>query len=184
MKVPVNDAAGTFPIPDVDALVRNVRAGVAGKLCRGEYTRADLDALRRIEHEPRERTDFGPAPADDIARLHSSWDPLGPHTFISHRGGVGVLVVVAKRWLRRLARPVAAVTLPRQAEFNGAVVRLLTGAAHGVQSLEADREAIMGRLYELECANRELNARCDELQAEIGRLRTRPEPDERTVKPG
>ena len=69
------------PAPDVDALMERVRAGIADKLARGVYTQADLDEVRRIELEIRERADFGPDPADDIARLHASWDPLGPHSF-------------------------------------------------------------------------------------------------------
>jgi hypothetical protein len=169
MSVPETEGAA----PDAEALVRQVRARIAGRLSRGEYAPADLDALRRVEFEPRDRTDFGPAPADDIARLHAAWDPLGPHTFTSHRGALGAVVVAAKQLLRRLARPVAAVTLARQAAFNGAVARLLTGAAHGVQALEADAEALAGRLYELERSNRELSARCDELQAQLQRLQAR-----------
>ncbi len=176
MSVPFKDGAGSAPVPDVDAIMQRVRAGIAGKLRRGEYGRADLAALRRVEHEPRERTDFGPAPSDDLARVHSSWDPLGPYPFSSHRGGIGALIVAAKRVLHRLARPVAAVTLARQAEFNGAVVRLLTGACRGVQSLEADNETMARRLHDLECRNREL-------QAEIDGLRSRIEPDGRAAVP-
>lgn len=184
MSVPFKAGDGSPPVPDVDALMQRVRAGIAGKINRGEYAPADLEALRRIEYEPRERTDFGPAPADDIARLHSSWDPLGPYAFTSHRGGIGTLVVAAKQWLRRLARPVAALTLVRQTEFNGAVARLLTGACHGVQSLEAEGESVARRLYDLESRNRELTARCDELQARIDGLQSRLDPEGRAVKPG
>lgn len=175
MSVPFKEAAGGPPVPDVDVIVQRVRAEVAGRLCRGEYAPADLEALRVVEHERRPRTDFGPASADDIARLHSSWDPLGPYAFSSHRGGIGTLVVAAKHLLRRFVRPVAAVTLARQAQFNGAVARLLSGACRGVQSLEADNETMARRLYDLECRNREL-------QAEIDGLRSRIAPDGRAVK--
>jgi hypothetical protein len=121
----------------------------------------------------RERVDFGPAPADDIARLHATWDPLGPHTFTSHRVGIGKIIVTAKQWLRRLAMPVAAVTLARQAAFNGAVARLLAGAVQGVQSLEDRNDALLRRLDELERLNRELTSRCDTLQADVRGLQAR-----------
>jgi cell division protein FtsB len=163
--------------------MRRVRAEVAAKFDRGMYTREDLVELRRIEHGPRERADFGLAPADDIARL-GSWDPLGPYTFASHRRGTGRIIVTAKAWLRRLAQPVAAVILARQAQFNGAVARLLTGAFHGVLSLEADNAALESRLDDLECRNQELHARCDKLQAEVRGLRSRLGPEGHEVKPG
>ena len=183
VSVAFRDVPGDSPVPDVDALMRRVRAGVADKFDRGMYTREDLVELRCIEHGPRERADFGLAPADDIARLHSSWDPLGPHTFASHRRGTGRIIVTAKAWLRRLAQPVAAVILARQAQFNGAVARLLTGAFHGVLSLKADNAALEGRLDDLECRNQELHARCDKLRAEVRGLQERLEPDRHAVKP-
>ena len=163
--------------------MRRVLAGVADNRGRGVYTPADLEEVRRLEHEIRKRTDAGPAPADDIVRLHTSWNPLGPYTFTSHRGGVGKLIVTVKQWLRRLAMPVAAVTLARQAEFNSAVVRLLTGAMHDVQSLEAGNDALLPKLDEMERRNLELHARCDELQQEVRGLRGRLEPDRPAEKP-
>lgn len=182
MSVPFKEIPGRPPVPDVDELVRRVRSGIADKLGRGVYTPADLDAVRRVERETHEGIDFGLAPADDIARLHASWDPLGPHTFSSHRAGVGTIIVAAKQALRRLARPIAAITLVRQVEFNGAVSRLLTGAAHGVQSLEAGNAALARRLDDLEHRNRELHERCDEMQTEVRRLQARLEPDDRALK--
>jgi uncharacterized membrane protein len=184
MSVPFKDLPGSPPVPDVDALMRRVHAGAAAKRSRGDSSPADLEQVRRIEQELREGTDSGPAPADDLARLHASWDPLGPHTFTSHRGGVGGLIVAAKQVLRRLAQPVAAVTLARQAEFNGAVVRLLTGASHGVQSLAAGNDELQRRLDELERSNRELRARCAELQAELRGLQARRAPEGRPEQPG
>jgi len=184
MSVPFKDVPGSRPVPDVDVLMQRVRSSVADKLGSGAYSAADLEEVRRIEHELRERSDVGPAAADDIARLHSSWDPLGPHAFASHRAGVGRLIVAAKQMLRRLAMPVAAVTLVRQAEFNGAVARLLTGASRGVQSLEVVNDALLRRIEELERRNLELHARCDGLQAEVRRLQARLESDGRVVKPG
>jgi hypothetical protein len=163
--------------------MRGVQAGVADKLGRGVYTPADLEEVRRIEHEIRESTAVGPTPADDIARLRTSWDPLGPHTFTSHRVGVGRLIVTAKQWLRRLARPVAAVTLARQTEFNSAVARLLTGAIHGVQSFDAGNDALLRKLDEMERRNLELHARCDELQAEVRGLQARLDHDRPAEKP-
>ena len=154
-------------MPDVDALMRRVQAGVADKLGRGVYTPADLEEVRRIEQEIRTCTAVGLAPADDIVRLHTSWDPLGPHTFTSHRGGVGKLIVTVKQLLRRLALPVAAVSLARQAEFNSTVARLLTISLHSAKSLAAGNDALQGRLDELERRNRELQMRCDELQATV-----------------
>ena len=174
MKVPFKDVPGEVPVPDVDALMGLVRERVADKLERGVYTPADLDDVRRLEQDLLERTDFGPAPADDIALLHSSWDPLGAHPFTSHRGAIGTLIVGAKQWLRRLVRPVAAVTLVRQVAFNGAVVRLLTGASHGVQSLEAGHQTLLRRFEELERRNLELQARCERLQDELRNLKDRP----------
>lgn len=169
--------------PDVDALMERVRAGVADKLARGVYTQADLDEVRRIELEIRERSDFGPDPSDDIARLHSSWDPLGPHTFTSHRGGIGRLIVVAKQQLRRFVRPFASVALVRQAEFNGAVARLLTGASHGVQTLESGHDALLLKHDELERRHVELHARCGELLTEVRRLQARLESVDRAGLP-
>jgi len=175
---------GGPPKPDVALLMRQVRACVAEKIDRGIYSPADLEAVRRLEQEVCERADAGPAPADDQVRLNTLCDPLGPHTFTSHRGGgVGRLVVAAKRWLRRLARPVAAVTLARQTEFNGAVARLLTGASASVRALEAGNEALLHRLGELERGNRELHARCAELKREVRELEARLGPDGHAVQP-
>lgn len=184
MSVPLREVTGGPPVPDVDSLMERVRAGVADKLGRGAYSPADLEAVRRIELGTRERAEAVSTPADDIVRLHSLWDPLGPHTFTSHRGGVGTLIVTAKRWLRRLARPVAAVTLARQAEFNSVAARLLTGTIHGVHSLDAGNDALVRRLETLERSNLELRARCDELQTRIRGLEAHLESGGRAVKPG
>ena len=183
MSVPFKDGPAP-PVPDVDALMLRVRSAVADKLGRGAYAPAELDAVRQVERELSERSASGPAAADDIARLHSSWDPLGPHAFTSHRGGVGRLIVAAKQGLRRLALPLAAVTLARQAQFNGAVARLLTGASHGVRSLEAGNDALRRRLDELERRNQELRGRCDELEAQVRGLQARADRDGRGAKPG
>lgn len=184
MSVPFKDIPDKPSIPDVDAIMQRVQAGVADKLGQGVFSSADLEEVRRIEQEIRGRTNSGPAAADDIARLHSSWDPLGPHTFTSHRVGVGRVIVTAKQWLRRFVMPIAAVTLARQAEFNGAVARILSGASHGVQSLEAGTDALLRRLDELERRNRELNARCDRLQTEVRGLQARLGPEGHVKKPG
>jgi len=183
MSVPFRDVPGDSPVPDVDALMRRVRAGVADKLSRGAYTLTDLEEVRRIERGLHEHADLGPAPADDIARLHSSWDLLGPHTFTSHRVGVGGLIVRARQFLRRIVKPAAAAALVRQTQFNGAVARLLAGATYGVLSLEAGNEALLCRLDELERRSLELHARCDELQVEVHGLQARLEPDRHAVKP-
>ena len=177
MSVPFKEVPGSAPVPDVDTIMQRVRAGVADKLGRGVYSAADLEEVHRSEHELREGGHAAQATADDIARLHATCDPLGPHAFTSHRAVVGNLVVASKRWLRRLAQPVAAVTLARQAEFNGAVARLLTAASHGVQSLEDCNDAQLRRLDELERRNLELHARCDTLQAEVRSLQARVDRD-------
>jgi len=170
------EAPGAPEPPDVDALMERVRAGVADKLASGVYTQADLDEVRRIELEIRERGGFGTDPTDDVARLHASWDPLGPHAFTSHRGRVGKLIVAAKQSLLRFARPFASVVLARQTEFNGAVTRLLSGAALGVEALVLKHD-------ELERRHQELHARCAELLAEVRRLQARLEAVDRAGLP-
>jgi SAM-dependent methyltransferase len=169
-------ASGAPEPPDVDALMERVRAGVADKLARGIYTQADLDEVRRIELEIRERGGFGTDPADDVARLHALWEPLGPRAFTSHRGAAGKLIVAAKQALLRLSRPFASVVLARQTEFNGAVARLLSGAALGV-------EALLLKHDELERRHQELHARCGELLGEVRRLQARLEAIDRAGLP-
>jgi O-antigen chain-terminating methyltransferase len=176
-------APGPPGLPDVDALMERVRAGVADRLARGVYTQEELDRVQRIELEIRERADFGPDPADDVAKLHAAWDPLGPHTFTSHRGAAGRLIVAAKTLLRRLVKPVAGVALVRQAEFNGAAARLLTGATHGVETLEASHEALLLKHDELARRHLELVARTGELLTEVRRLQARLESVERAGLP-
>ncbi|MHB8836586.1 MAG: hypothetical protein ACYC9Y_12920 [Candidatus Methylomirabilia bacterium] len=48
MSLPCKDVSGGPPVPDVDALMRGVRAGVADKLDRGVCRPADLEELRRL----------------------------------------------------------------------------------------------------------------------------------------
>jgi len=169
------------PIPDVDAIMQRVQAGVADRNGRGLISAADLEAARRVEDELRQGADSGPAPADDLALLRASSDPLGPYAFTSHRAGIGALIVAAKRSLRRFIRPVAAVVLARQAEFNGAAVRLFVGESRRVHSLAAAVAALQRRADELERGNRELRARCDEMQREISALRGASAPAARTT---
>lgn len=171
------DLQGNSSVPDVDAIMQRVRAGVADKLERGVYTAADLEEMRSLERDLERRADTGATAVDDIARLHASWDPFGPYAFTSHRAFVGNVFVAAKRVLRRLARPVVAITLSRQAEFNGAVARLLTDATNGVRSLEAGDAALLRRLDDLEGRNRGLSERCDRLETEVRGLRARLEAD-------
>ena len=172
---------GTAERPDVDALMERVRAGIADKLARGIYTQAELDEVRRIELEVRERDDFDSLLAEDVARLHATWDPLGPYTFTSHRGRAGRLIVAAKRLLRVIVRPVASVALARQTEFNGAVARLLAG--YGMQNLSAGHESLLLKHDDLERRHRELHARCGELLTEVRRLQARLEAVDRAGLP-
>ncbi|HEY6001078.1 MAG TPA: class I SAM-dependent methyltransferase [bacterium] len=165
--------------PDVDALMERVRAGVADKLARGVWTKEELDRVARLELRVRERVDFGPDPTEDLALLHTHWDPLGPPRFSSHRGAVGRLIVRAKGLLYKLVRPFATVALQRQTDFNSAVMRLLTGATLGVRPLEESHEALLLKHDELERSHLELNARCGELLAEVRRLQARLESVER-----
>lgn len=171
------------PRPDVDALMERVRAGVADKLARGVWTQEELDRIARMELEVRERVDFGPDPSEDLARLHALWDPLGPPSFSSHRGGVGRLIVFAKKILYRLAKPFATVSLQRQTDYNGVVTRLLAGAARGVQQLEESHEALLLRLDEQERRYLELVARNGETLTEVRRLQARLESIERAGLP-
>jgi O-antigen chain-terminating methyltransferase len=157
--------------------MERVRAGIAERIARGVYTQADLEEVRRIELEVRERDDFDAVQAEDIALLHAFWDPLGPYTFTSHRGGVGRLIVAVKRWLRAIVRPVAAVTLARQVEFNGAVARLLSAYAM------RNNESLLLKHDDLERRHRELHARCGELLTEVRRLQARLEAVDRAAIP-
>jgi len=168
---------GAAERPDVDALMERVRAGIAERIAGGVYTQADLEEVRRIELEVRERDDFDAVQAEDIALLHAFWDPLGPYTFTSHRGGIGRLIVAAKRWLRALVRPVAAVTLARQVEFNGAVARLLSAYAM------RNNESLLLKHEDLGRRHRELHARCGELLTEVRRLQARLEAVDRAALP-
>jgi O-antigen chain-terminating methyltransferase len=174
-EVPRNPPGAPGP-PDVDALMERVRAGVAEKLASGVYTQADLDEVRRIELEIRERSGFGTDPSDDVARLHNLWDPLGPYTFTSHRGHVGTLIVAAKGLLRKLTKPFAKVALARQTEFNGAVARLFSGTALSV-------EALLLKYDELVRRHQELHALCGELLAEVRRHQARLESIDRAGLP-
>lgn len=177
-------AAGAPERPDVDALMERVRAGVADKLARGVWTREELDRVARLELQVRERVDFGPDPAGDIALLQNLWSPLGPYRFTSHRAGrAGRVIVAAKGLLHRILRPVVALTLARQTEFNGAVTRLLTGATLGVRPLEESHEALLLRHDELERRHLELVARCGGLLNEVRRLQARLESVERAGIP-
>ena len=169
--------------PDVDALMEQVRAAVADKLARGVWTQEELDRVARLELQVRERVDFGPDPSEDIARLHDLWDPLGQPRFTSHRGRAGRLIVAAKRLLHRFVKPFATVALQRQTEYNGAVTRLLAGAALGVRALEESHEALLLKHDELERRHLELVARCGELLTETRRLQARLESVERAGLP-
>lgn len=168
MSVPFKEGPGGSIIPDVEAVMQGVRGRVADKLRSGAETPATLEEVRRIERGLHDCADAGPAPGDDLARLQTIWDPLGPHAFVSHRTGVGTVVVELKQLLRRLVRPVAAVVLPRQTDFNGAVARLLTRAFSDVQSLASDNDALTRRLEELERDHLELRAEIGALKARSG----------------
>jgi 2-polyprenyl-3-methyl-5-hydroxy-6-metoxy-1,4-benzoquinol methylase len=59
--------------------------------------------------------------AFDLASLHNNYDIYNIH-FVSHRGGVGWLVVLAKRLLHKLLTPI----LERQLIYNAANTRIAT----------------------------------------------------------
>jgi glycosyltransferase involved in cell wall biosynthesis len=184
VSVPFKDLPGVDVVPDVDALMESVRAGIADKLGRGVLAPADLDQARRGAEALLMSTEPDAASAADVARLHSLWNPLGPYPFSSHRSGAGRLIVAAKRGLRRLVEPVAALTLARQAEFNGAVARLLAGATHGVQSLNAGNPELLRRIDVLERRYQDLYAECDGLRATVRGLQARLEPAGAAGQPG
>jgi O-antigen chain-terminating methyltransferase len=166
--------------PDVDDLMARVRAGVAAKLASGVYTHEEIERVRTLALAIRERSELGPDATDDVTRLHETWDPLAPHVFATHRPGLaGRLVVKAKGLLYAALKPVAATVLVRQTEFNGAVTRLLTGATHQLQTLEA----LILKHEELARRHRELQGRHGELLTEVRGLRARLEAVDRAALP-
>jgi O-antigen chain-terminating methyltransferase len=127
---------------DVDALMSRIRDNVE---------------KRRREGEPPapvapEAPPPGEALAEDVAILHQTWDVYNA-PLTSPRLGVGTVVTLAKRGLRRLLAPL----IGRQVAYNAAACRAI--------------DAVLEQLRAQAAADQARRRERDDLRAELGELR-------------
>jgi SAM-dependent methyltransferase len=111
---------------DVARLMEEIEARVRERRASGFYSE---DEVRRIAQMELEVTESLPGFREEVeqhlAALNDVWDVQRDPDISSHRGGVGRLIVGAKRVLWKLARPYTTLVLQRPLEFNTALLHLL-----------------------------------------------------------
>ncbi len=151
------------PQVDVDALMEQVRRNVAKRRAEGAY-QEDLDAIAdQVRLQVLDKGAAGPLEpgsmdgAHLLAELEERW-LVREAPFTSHTPVIGPLIVAVRRgwnWMstKWYVRPL----LDQQVGFNALVARALSDTV-------ASNHALAGRLADLQ-------ARCEELEAELRSLR-------------
>jgi O-antigen chain-terminating methyltransferase len=111
---------------DVARLMEEIKARVRERRASGFYSE---DEVRRIAQMELEVTESLPGFREEVeqhlAALNDVWDIQRDPDIRTHRGGVGRLIVGAKRALWKLARPYTRLVLQRPQEFHTALLHLL-----------------------------------------------------------
>ncbi len=88
-----------------------------------------------------------------VGTINQIWDPTIDREIASHRPYIGKLIVLAKKIVRALARPVFKVMLQGQKELNQHLVKLMTVLINylnpSLQSVRDNIQDLMGRYEEL-----------------------------------
>jgi SAM-dependent methyltransferase len=116
----------TEPTVDAGRLMEEIKERVRERRASGFYAE---DEVRRITQMEIELTESAPAFQDELEghleQLNDGWDTAAEPLITSHRGGIGGIIVAAKKLLRRVTRPYITLILARQVEFNSALLHLL-----------------------------------------------------------
>jgi O-antigen chain-terminating methyltransferase len=138
-----DQTAGTV---DVARLMEEIKARVRERRASGFYSE---DEVRRIAQMELEVTESAPGFREEVeqhlAALNDVWDIQRDPDIRSHRGGVGRLIVGAKRALWKLARPYTALVMQRPQAFDTALLHLLNAFVLPVRDQLKDRMAGFAR---------------------------------------
>ena len=111
---------------DAGRLMEEIKERVRERRASGFYSE---DEVRRITQMEIELAESAPAFQDELEghleQLNDGWDTAAEPVITSHRGGIGGVIVAAKKLLRRVTRPYITLILARQVEFNSALLHLL-----------------------------------------------------------
>jgi O-antigen chain-terminating methyltransferase len=122
---PAEDHA-TEAAVDAGRLMEEIKERVRERRASGFYSE---DEVRRITQMEIELAESAPAFQDELEghleQLNDGWDTAAEPVITSHRGGIGGVIVAAKKLLRRVTRPYITLILARQVEFNSALLHLL-----------------------------------------------------------
>ena len=153
----------------VDQLMERIRARIAEKRARGGYP--EEEQTRSL---PKSYQDLDQAIQKHLAQLNALWDPTEPHPIVSHRPVLGRFIVLGKRLLRRLLRPLVNVFLARQKEFDAHTVRLLNPTLIILRDLTLRFEELATMYYTLQKRHcklwedyQELRYRLDHLNGKV-----------------
>jgi SAM-dependent methyltransferase len=121
----VTDRAGEATV-DAGRLIEEIKERVRERRASGFYSE---DEVRRITQMEIELAESAPTFQDELEghleQLNDGWDTAAEPVIASHRAGVGAVIVLAKKLVRRVTRPYITLILARQVEFNSALLHLL-----------------------------------------------------------
>jgi O-antigen chain-terminating methyltransferase len=111
---------------DVARLMAEIKERVRERRASGFYSEDEVRRITQMEIEVAESAPtFQGELEEHLERLNDAWDTAGEPVIGSHRAGIGVFIVAAKKLLRRMTRPYITLILARQVEFNGTLLHLL-----------------------------------------------------------
>jgi O-antigen chain-terminating methyltransferase len=103
-----------------------IKERVRERRASGFYSEEEVRRITQMEIELAESAPtFQNELEEHLERLNDGWDTAAEPVIASHRAGVGALIVLAKKLLRRATRPYITLILARQVEFNSALLQLL-----------------------------------------------------------
>ena len=131
---------------EIESHIQKIKAALAEE----RESLADLESLigQRIEVElwGLGRKDLEKESWDSFYLLEKNKDCLEEVPIVSHRKGIGALIVLSKRLFRSLMRPYTKMTLARQARFNRELVRIQWANLLRLQKIEETIAALESRL--------------------------------------
>lgn len=135
----------------VNDIMESLREEIRKKQEEGFYARDEgkefLEHGAALTREVRVKMD------ELVGTINQIWDPTIDREIASHRPYIGKLIVLAKKIIRALARPVFKVMIQGQKELNQNLVKLMTVLINylnpSLQSVRDNIQDLMGRYEEL-----------------------------------
>ena len=111
---------------NVEKIMEEIRETIRKKKEMGLYTDEEVDSVSGMKLRINvDNPGKSHVPESSLRNIQEKWDPTGAEPIVSHRELLGPMIVICKKILRKLLKPVAKILFARQTQFNLELLRIL-----------------------------------------------------------